>query len=335
VIDRKIPTTPDPLGLSKIFTAMKKEGVEYVFMEVSSHAMDQNRVAGINFTGGVFTNLTHDHLDYHKSFENYFEAKKKFFKIFSADAFALSNTDDEHGKLMLEGIKAEKYTYGFSGGESFHGEIFKLDFQGLEARFNSSNVKSKLLGKFNSYNLLAVFSTCELLAFNMEKVLKILEDIDPPLGRFEYFIHEGIIVIVDYAHTPDALENVLKTANKIKGKGRLISIIGCGGDRDKSKRPIMAKIGYDLSDVLVMTSDNPRTELPDDILEDMKKGIEGLPKNKIHIIIDRHEAISKACLEALSGDIILVAGKGHENYQEVNGIKSHFDDMEELHKYLK
>lgn len=336
VMDRKIPTTPDPLGLSKIFREMKKEKVEYVFMEVTSHAMDQGRVSGINFTGGVFTNLTQDHLDYHKSFENYFEAKKKFFKILPQNAFALSNSDDDHGKLMLEGIKADHYTYGFSGGESFHGEIFKLDFQGLEARFNSANIKSKLLGKFNAYNLLAVFGVCDLLKFDTEKVLKILEDVTPPVGRFEYFIHDGITVVVDYAHTPDALEKVLLTAREIKGEGgRLISVFGCGGDRDPLKRRIMGKIGASLSDIAIFTSDNPRNEDPMKIIQEMKTDLSMNEIEKSKFIIDRKEAIIESIKLAEKGDIVVCAGKGHETYQEVRGVKHHFNDMEEYKKLLK
>ncbi len=313
-------TTPDPVTLNQLIADMVDDGCEYCFMEVSSHSVSEKRIAGLSFVGGTFTNLTLDHLDYHKTIENYRDAKKEFFNILPANGFALANIDDPYGEYMVSPIKAKKYTYSLKG----------------EADFNE-RLETKLIGEFNAYNILGIYGVAVLLGKDKNKVKDIIKNLEAVPGRFQYIkgIESGVTGIVDYAHTPDALENVLKTANKIKGKGRLISIIGCGGDRDKSKRPIMAKIGYDLSDVLVMTSDNPRTELPDDILEDMKKGIEGLPENKIHIIIDRHEAISKACLEALSGDIILVAGKGHENYQEVNGIKSHFDDMEELHKYLK
>jgi len=334
VIDRKIPTTPDPLGLSKIFTAMQKEKIEYVFMEVTSHAMDQGRVAGINFTGGVFTNLSHDHLDYHKTFENYFEAKKKFFKFLPKNAFAISNSDDEHGRLMLEGINALKYTYGFSGGESFHGEIFKMDFAGLEARFNGANIKSNLLGKFNAYNLLAVWSVCNLLDFELEKVNKILEDIEAPVGRFEHFTHNNITVVVDYAHTPDALEKVLLTAREIKGEnGKLISVFGCGGDRDPLKRRIMGKLGTTLSDIAIFTSDNPRNEDPESIIEQMKTDLSMNEIQKSKFIVDRKEAIEESIKIAEAGDIILCAGKGHETYQEIRGVKHHFNDMEEYKKY--
>jgi UDP-N-acetylmuramoyl-L-alanyl-D-glutamate--2,6-diaminopimelate ligase len=336
VMDRKIPTTPDPLGLSKIFTAMKKDNIKYVFMEVSSHAMDQGRVSGINFTGGIFTNLTHDHLDYHKTLENYFEAKKKFFKILPENAFAISNSDDEHGRLMLEGINANKHTYGFSGGENFHGEIFKLDFGGLEARFNGSNIKSNLLGKFNAYNLLAVWSACNLLGFDLEKVNKILEDIAPPVGRFQHFTHNDITVVVDYAHTPDAIEKVLLTAREIKGEGgRLISVFGCGGDRDPLKRRIMGKLGATLSDMAIFTSDNPRNEDPDKIIQDMKTDLSMNEIQKSKFIIDRKEAIEESVKLAEKGDIILCAGKGHETYQEIRGVKHHFNDMEEYRKILK
>lgn len=333
--DQKIPTTPDPLGLRKIFKLMQKEKIEYVFMEVSSHAMDQNRVAGINFTGGVFTNLTHDHLDYHKTIENYFEAKKKFFKILKSDSFAVSNSDDAYGKLMLSGIKANPYTYGFSGGENFHGEIFKLDFQGVEARFNSANIKSKLLGKFNAYNLLAVFSVSQLLKFDTEKVLKILEDITPPTGRFEYFTKNDITVVVDYAHTPDALEKVLLTAREIKNEnGKLISVFGCGGDRDPLKRKVMGKTGVSLSDIAIFTSDNPRNEDADKIIEEMKTDLESTELSKVKSITNRRDAIFESIKIAEAGDIIICAGKGHEDYQEILGVKHHFNDMEEYKKLL-
>ena len=327
-------TTPDSVMLTKIFSEMVERGCEYVFIEVSSHAIDQNRVRGINFTGGIFSNLTHDHLDYHKNIEAYFEVKKKFFKMLSADAFALSNTDDEHGKKILEGIKAKGFSYGFNGGENFHGEIKKSDFNGLELEFDKTSIKSKLLGKFNAYNLLSVWSACNLLSFDMSKVNKILENIKPPRGRFEHFTsRNGVLVIVDYAHTPDALEKVLSTIREIKSKeSRLITVFGCGGDRDPLKRSKMGRIGVALSDIPIFTSDNPRSEDPNKIISDMMAELYPEDLKKVKSIPDRHEAILEAVKLARSGDIILCAGKGHEDYQEIKGEKYHFNDMEELRK---
>lgn len=330
-------TTPDPIFLNKLLSKMVEEGCEYVFMEVSSHAMDQNRVAGVNFVGGIFTNLSQDHFDYHKNFENYFQAKKKFFKMLSKHAFALSNADDKYGFRMLEGITANQFSYGFLGGFNkvhFYGEIKKLDFDGLELSFNNIQIKTKLLGKFNAYNLLAVWSACSLLGFDMNKVNKILEDIEPPRGRFEHFTSpNGVVVIVDYAHKPDALEKVLSAIKETKQTdGRIISVFGCGGDRDVTKRPIMAKIGAKLSDMAIFTSDNPRSEDPEKIINDMKEGLDIEDFQKVKNIPNRHEAILEAVRIAEKGDIILCAGKGHEYYQEINGVKSHFDDMEEFKK---
>jgi UDP-N-acetylmuramoyl-L-alanyl-D-glutamate--2,6-diaminopimelate ligase len=349
-MDRKIPTTPDSLSLTKIFSEMVKKDCEYVFMEVSSHALDQNRVEGIKFRGGIFTNLTHDHLDYHKSIENYFLAKKKFFQMLPFGSFALSNADDEHGKEILEGTKAEKYFYGIDNTHSsasgqvaeFEGQILKLDFSGLELLFNMEYVKSDLLGKFNAYNLLAVWSACKLLNFNIQKVAKILETIEAPVGRFEHFMSKnGILGIVDYAHSPDSLKNVLMTINEIKEKrdlpasgGKVICVFGCGGDRDPLKRRIMGKIGAELSDIPIFTSDNPRYEDPDKIISEMKTDLSFSDSQKVKSIANRREAITEAVKLAQKGDIILLAGKGHEDYQEIKGVRNHFNDMEELKKCL-
>lgn len=333
--DRPAPaTSPDLIYLYKLLNEMVAKGCEYVFMEVSSHALDQSRVAGINFTGGIFTNLTHDHLDYHKNLENYFGAKKKFFKMLSPEAFALSNTDDEYGKKMLETIHAKKLSYGFKGGEDFHGEIKKIDFSGLSLDFNQDEVHSRLLGKFNAYNLLAVWSTCKLLGFDMPKVNKILETIEPPRGRFEHFTSKnGVLVIVDYAHSPDALEKILLAIKDIKPKeSRIISLFGCGGDKDPFKRPIMGRLGATLSDIAIFTSDNPRSEEPNDIINQMKTTLSVDELKKVKAISNRREAILEAVKLAQKGDIILAAGKGHEDYQEIKGVKSHFDDMEEFKK---
>ncbi len=351
--NKPIPaTTPDSISLTKIFAEMVAKGCEYVFMEVSSHALDQNRVAGITFTGGIFTNLTHDHLDYHKDFENYFKAKKKFFEMLPKTAFALSNMDDDYGNGMLDDIKAEKFFYGF-GEETefldFYGKILKSDFNGLELDFNGEKVNSKLLGKFNAYNLLAVWATCKLLNFDMparnathsvaggQKVNKILERIQPPRGRFEHFTTpEGVLVVIDYAHSPDALEKILLAVKEIKPEaGRIISVFGCGGDRDKSKRPKMGKIGAGLSDIAIFTSDNPRSEDPNKIIDDMKSDLDHEENKKAITIVDRRLAIEESLKLANKGDVILCAGKGHEDYQEVKGVKSHFDDIEEFKKFLK
>lgn len=337
IVDEKreaLRTTPNPINLNKLLKEMVDRGCEYVFMEVSSHGLDQARVSGIEFTGAVFSNLTHDHLDYHKSLENYFKAKKKLFQMLDASAFALSNVDDEHGLAMLEGIKAKKSFYGFKNSADFKGEIKKLDFSGLELDFNGENIKSKLLGKFNAYNLLAVWSTCSLLGFDMQKVSKILEDVEPPAGRFQYYTREnGVIVIVDYAHTPDALLNVLQTINEIKPKGaKVISVFGCGGDRDPLKRRVMGKTGVSHSDIAIFTSDNPRGEDPDKIIAEMKTDLSMKDVEKVQTIPLRREAITESVKIAKKGDIILCAGKGHETYQEIRGVKHHFDDMEEYQK---
>ncbi len=352
--NKPIPaTTPDSVSLTKIFKEMVEKGCEYVFMEVSSHALDQNRVTGINFTGGIFTNLTHDHLDYHRDFENYFKAKKKFFEMLPRTAFALSNMDDDYGNGMLDDIKAEKFFYGFIefpkdglrgnspktvfGEENFYGKILKSDFNGLELDFNGEKVNSKLLGKFNAYNLLAVWGASKLLFFDMGKVNKVLERIQPPRGRFEHFTsREGVLVVVDYAHSPDALEKILLAVKEIKPEaGRIISVFGCGGDRDKSKRSKMGKIGADLSDIAIFTSDNPRSENPDKIIDDMKGDLTHEENKKVITIVDRRLAIEQSVELANKGDVILCAGKGHEDYQEIKGVKSHFDDIEEFKKIFK
>jgi len=315
-----IRTTPDPVTLNELMAEMVDDGCEYCFMEVSSHSISEKRISGLRFVGGIFTNLTLDHLDYHKTLDNYCDAKKEFFDILPTTGFAISNIDDERGLYMISSTKATSYTLSLK----------------KEADF-TERLETKLIGEFNVYNILGVYAAAVLLGQDKLKVKEIIKTLEPVAGRFQYIKSKNDVTgIVDYAHTPDALENVLRTANSMKGKGKLISVVGCGGDRDKTKRPIMAKIGYDMSDILILTSDNPRTEKPEDILEDMKKGIEGLYfENKVYIIADRYDAIEKACTLAVKGDYILIAGKGHENYQEVNGVKTHFDDMEELQKSLK
>ncbi|MFA5841085.1 MAG: UDP-N-acetylmuramoyl-L-alanyl-D-glutamate--2,6-diaminopimelate ligase [Candidatus Paceibacterota bacterium] len=335
-------TTPDSIYLHKLLNKMVDKGCEYVFMEVSSHALDQSRVAGIKFAGGIFTNLTHDHMDYHKNFDNYFGAKKKFFTMLPANAFALTNADDEYGPKMLEGIKARKFSYSFEispipgigEGELFRGEIKKLDFNGLKLDFNGEEINSKLLGKFNAANLLAVWSTCKLLNFDMEKVKKILANIEPPRGRFDHFMSKnGVLVIVDYAHTPDALEKVLLTVKEIKNKeGKIISLFGCGGDKDPFKRKVMGKIAATFSNITIFTADNPRSEDPAEIINQMKESLTAEDLKKVIENTDRHNAILEAVKIAQKGDIILAVGKGHENYQDIKGVRSYFDDMEEFQK---
>src|SRR3989338_1101223 len=330
-------TTPDPLNLNKLLKDMITAGCEYVFMEVSSHALHQNRVAGIHFTGGIFTNLTHDHLDYHGNLENYFQAKKKFFDKLPASSFALSNADDTHGRVILQHSRAKKFYYGFSSEEDFHGEISKLDFSGLELKFNNTFIKSKLLGKFNAYNLLAVWSTTKLLGFDMRRVTKILENVEPPRGRFEHFkTPSGALVIVDYAHTADALEKVITAAREIfPGEGKLVVLAGGGGDRDPLKRPKMGKVVASLADLPIFTSDNPRSEDPEKIIEEMQEELTEEESRKARIVVNRHEAIAEAMRLAGKGDIILAAGKGHEDYQEIKGVKHHFDDREEFEKMFR
>ncbi len=310
-------TTPDPIFLHKLLNKMVKEKCEYVFMEVTSHALDQDRVAGLHFTGGIFTNLTHDHLDYHKTIENYFGAKKKFFKMLPREAFAISNIDDPYGLRMLEGIRAKKYTYGFKS---------KADF--------SEKIETNLIGEFNTYNALAAYTALTLLGMESNKVKEIFKKIEAPRGRFEHFTSaNGVLVIVDYAHTPDALQNVLQTVQNMKKEGsKIISVFGCGGDRDPAKRKVMGKIGATLSDIAIFTSDNPRSEDPVKIIEDMTTDLSKDELQKIRTNPNRGEAIRGAVILAKEGDIILCAGKGHENYQEIKGIKNHFDDMEEFKK---
>ncbi len=310
-------TTPGAIELNKLLEEMVERGCTHVFMEVSSHAMDQGRVAGVKFVGGIFTNLAQDHLDYHKNFENYFCAKKKFFKMLPREAFAVSNIDDTYGARMLEGIKAKKFTYGFKN---------KSDF--------SEKLNTSLIGDFNAYNALAVYAMATLLGEDSGKVKEILKTVKPPKGRFDYVKSgSGVIGIVDYAHTPDALENVLKTVVRMReGSQKIISVFGCGGDRDPVKRAIMGRLGTELSDIAIFTSDNPRSEDPNKIIDQMQMGVTGELKGKVKIIPDRHEAIKEAVSLAKSGDYILLAGKGHETYQEIKGVKHHFDDTEELQK---
>ena len=325
-------TTPEVWELNKLLSKMTSVGCEYVFMEVSSHGLEEKRVSRLKFTGAIFTNLSHDHLDFHKNMENYFQSKRKLFTMLSDDSFALANSDSEYGNKILQDTNARRYTYGFTMNENFHGAVQKLDFNGLELSFNQTEVKSKLLGQFNSYNLLSVWSACKLLGFDMKKVQGILQNITPPTGRFDHFMSPtGILVVIDYAHKPDALLNVLNTIREIKEKdGKIISVFGCGGDRDPSKRPKMGRIGVALSDIPIFTSDNPRSEDPNKIIADMIAELYPADIQKVKLITDRREAIKEAVRLANRGDVILCAGKGHEDYQEIKGVKNHFNDMEEL-----
>jgi UDP-N-acetylmuramoyl-L-alanyl-D-glutamate--2,6-diaminopimelate ligase len=331
--DKAIPathTTPDAIELNDLLARMVAEGCDYVFMEVSSHAVVQKRIAGLQFKGGIFTNLTRDHLDYHETFDAYRDAKKGFFDILPANAFALTNKDDKNGLFILQNTPADKYTYSFTSLADFKGKILETHFDGTLMTINGTEVLTQFVGKFNAYNLLAVYGAAVLLEQNPNEVMVLLSTLQSVSGRFETLRSpDGYTAIVDYAHTPDALTNVLNAVNEVlKGKGRVITVVGCGGNRDKGKRPIMAKEAVRLSDRVILTSDNPRFEEPDDIINDMVAGLNATEKKKTVCITDRREAIRTACLLAQPGDVVLIAGKGHEDYQEVKGVKNHFDDKE-------
>jgi UDP-N-acetylmuramoyl-L-alanyl-D-glutamate--2,6-diaminopimelate ligase len=329
-------TTPDPVALNRLLHDMVESGCDYCFMEVSSHAVAQSRTEGLEFTGGIFTNLTHDHLDFHKTFDSYLKAKKGFFDNLNNKAFALTNVDDKNGMVMLQNTKAHKKTYGLKNIADFKAKIIENHFSGLLLNIDSEEVWFKMVGSFNAYNLLAVYSAALLLEQDRLKVLTSLSRLSGAEGRFDYMISpSGIIGIVDYAHTPDAVQNVLSTIQDIrKGTEQVITVIGCGGDRDKTKRPIMAQVACDWSDKVILTSDNPRTEVPEQIIRDMEAGVMPQNKRKALSITDRKEAIRTACHLAKPGDIIVVAGKGHEKYQDVGGVKLPFDDKEILTEFL-
>jgi UDP-N-acetylmuramoyl-L-alanyl-D-glutamate--2,6-diaminopimelate ligase len=327
-------TTPDAIALNELLARMVQAGCKYAFMEVSSHAVDQRRIAGLDFDGGIFTNLTRDHIDYHLTFENYLKAKKRFFDDLSADAFALTNADDKNGMVMLQNTKAQKYNYSLRGMADFKTRIFEHSFEGMLLDMNDREVNVSFTGKFNASNLTAVFGAAVLLGQDELEVLRILSSLHSVSGRFET-LHapQGFTAIVDYAHTPDALNNVISTINQIlEGNGRLITVVGCGGNRDKGKRPMMAREAVDGSWKAILTSDNPRFEDPQDILNDMLAGLDVTQKSKSLTIVDRREAIKTACAIAQKGDVVLVAGKGHEDYQIIQGVKHHFDDREEVRK---
>jgi len=335
IVDKELPathTTPDPVQLNRSLAEMVETGCDYAFMEVSSHAVDQKRIAGLKFAGGIFTNLTHDHLDYHKTFSNYLTAKKSFFDSLTPDAFALTNADDKNGKVMLQNCNAHKYTFSVKGNADFRCSVVEQDFDGMYLKIQGEEIWTRFIGDFNASNLLAVFAASELLGGTRKEILTILSDLRSVPGRLESVeAPGGISGIVDYAHTPDALLNVISTINKIRGNDRqLITVVGAGGDRDRTKRPKMALISAEGSSKVILTSDNPRTENPEKILDDMEAGITPDVRRKVLRICDRREAIKTAVMLANSGDVVLIAGKGHEPYQEINGIRYHFDDREEL-----
>ena len=327
-------TTPDSVKINELMAEMHRKGCVFVFMEVSSHAVEMQRIAGLSFAGGIFTNITQDHLDFHGTFDNYIKAKKGFFDMLPKTAFALTNADDKNGKIMLQNTAAVKHSYSLKNIGNFKGKVMDCGLFGLQMDVNGQEVWFKLIGKFNAYNLLAVYGAAVLLGENPELVLTVLSELKPPPGRFEQIMAtDHRVGIVDYAHTPDALQNVLETINDLReGNQKIITVVGCGGNRDKGKRPLMAKIACELSDVVILTSDNPRNEEPEDILADMQAGVSITQRKKVTQITDRREAIKQAAELAGPQDIILVAGKGHETYQDVKGVKSHFDDKEELGK---
>lgn len=330
-------TTPDSLTINKYLREMNEAGVEFCFMEVSSHGIHQYRTEGLHFEGGIFTNLTHDHLDYHNTFAEYRDVKKLFFDALPAKAFALVNIDDKNGLVMLQNTKARKYTYALKSYADYKAQILENQLGGLLLKLNESEVWTRLIGNFNAYNVLAIYATAELLGLEKVEILRLISGLESVSGRFQYFISdEKITAIIDYAHTPDALKNVLETINSIRTKNEeLITVVGCGGDRDKAKRPIMGQIASALSTKVIFTSDNPRSEEPETIIKEIEKGVEPQHFKKIISITDRSQAIKTACQMARPNDIILIAGKGHETYQEIKGERFDFDDYKTVQEFLK
>lgn len=330
-------TTPDSLTINKYLKEMNDEGVAYCFMEVSSHGIHQHRTEGLHFQGGIFTNLSHDHLDYHDTFAEYRDVKKTFFDQLPATAFALVNVDDKNGLIMLQNTKAKKYTYALKGYADYRAQILENQLNGLLLKINESEVWTRLIGNFNAYNVLAIYATAELLGLEKVETLRMISELESVAGRFQYLISDNkITAIVDYAHTPDALKNVLETINSIRTKNEeLITVFGCGGNRDKTKRPKMGHIASALSSKVIVTSDNPRNEAPESIMEDIEKGIEPQNFKKVLSITDRKQAIKTACQMANPNDIILIAGKGHETYQEIKGERFDFDDFKIVKEFLK
>ena len=323
-------TTPDPITLNRLLGKMADNGCEYAFMEVSSHAVDQKRIAGLTFTGGVFTNLTRDHLDYHKTFENYRDAKKGFFDILPANAFAITNADDKNGMFMTQNTKAAIKTYSLRGAADFHAKVLEESFEGMNLDMNGTEVFVQFVGRFNAQNILAIYGALCMMGLENQEALIQLSAMKPVNGRFETFRStNGVTAVIDYAHTPDALNNVLSTINEVlAGKGQCWTVCGAGGNRDKGKRPLMAKEAAKQSDRIIITSDNPRDEEPQDIINDMLAGLTPDEMKKTISIVDRREAIRTACIMAKKRDVILIAGKGHEDYQIIKGVKYHFDDHE-------
>lgn len=330
-------TTPDSLTINRYLSLMNDEGVEFCFMEVSSHGIHQNRTEGLQFEGGIFTNLSHDHLDYHDTFADYRDVKKSFFDTLPSKAFALVNMDDKNGLVMLQNTKATKYTYALKSYADYKAYILENQLSGLLLKINDNEVWTRLIGNFNAYNILAIYATAELLGLEKVENLRLISELESVAGRFQYVISdEKITAIVDYAHTPDALQNVLETINSIRTKNEeLITIVGCGGDRDKTKRPKMGHIASALSTKVIFTSDNPRSEVPETIIEEIEKGVEPQNFKKTLSIVDRKQAIKTACQMAQTNDIILIAGKGHETYQEIKGERFDFDDFKIVQEFLK
>lgn len=330
-------TTPDSLTINRYLKQMEEEGVAYCFMEVSSHGIHQNRTEGLVFAGGIFTNLSHDHLDYHATFAEYRDVKKTFFDQLPKTAFALTNIDDKNGIVMLQNTIAKKLTYALKTYADYKAQILENQLSGLLLKINGHELWVKLIGTFNAYNLLAIYAAAVNLGLEENEVLRLMSTLESVSGRFQFIISDTkITAIVDYAHTPDALENVLKTIDGIRTRNeQVITVVGCGGDRDKAKRPVMAHIASSMSDKAIFTSDNPRTEVPEDIIEDMEKGVEPQNYKRTLSVVDRKQAIKIACQLARPNDIILIAGKGHETYQEINGVRHDFDDMAVVKELLE
>jgi UDP-N-acetylmuramoyl-L-alanyl-D-glutamate--2,6-diaminopimelate ligase len=337
--DEYLPThtTPDSLSINKYLKKMNDEGVEFCFMEVSSHGIHQNRTKGLHFEGGIFTNLSHDHLDYHNTFAEYRDVKKSFFDQLPKSAFSLVNIDDKNGLVMLQNTASKKYTYALKSYADYRAQILENQLNGLFLKINDQDVWTRLIGNFNAYNILAIYGTANLLGLETVEILRLISELESVSGRFQYLIsEEKITAIIDYAHTPDALKNVLETINSIRTKNEeLITVVGCGGDRDKTKRPKMAHIASALSTKVIFTSDNPRSEVPEVIIEDMEAGVQPQNFKKTISIVDRKQAIKTACQLANTNDIILIAGKGHETYQEVNGKRTDFNDYIIVEEFLK
>ena len=329
-------TTPDAVELNRLLAMMVEKGCEYCFMEVSSHAIVQNRIAGLRFAGAIFSNITHDHLDFHKTMANYIAAKKQLFDNLGEDAFALTNIDDKNGRVMVQNCKARVKTYSLQTVADFRCKIIESSIHGQQLEMNGKQLWTPLVGRFNAYNITAIVATALLCGFDTNDTLRVASGLHAAPGRFQYLHGKGITAIVDYAHTPDALQNVIDTINEVRDKKQnLIVVVGCGGDRDPLKRPIMARIAAEGCNHLILTSDNPRTENPESILDQMEAGLTPEERSKTVRISDRRQAIKTATMMTREGDIILVAGKGHETYQEINGVRHHFDDCEEINNLLK